>query len=480
MTKGHPSRGGHPLRATELIRAQENDGTKGNPRRQTIPEVEDDALSTQPMTSTRRLLAAVQGWWLSATAVVALLLATALARGSSPWLVSTGDPNGSFDAYSALLIGWPLLIATSPRLCRALRGARPWLPAPIVAWLCAQLGYRYLPLGGYDIYAKTGLYGTACLAGIAFVIAVSKAGLEAAGTIWSRRIAIGLTVVFLILAGVFVAGREGGLALGPGWGTGGAGADQTGPVCRILFTERLPISTVAAVEGDGLEPGMALDGHATVLTYWGGGAVINRLNGTATPFDLKGALTAALPGAADRVGASTYVGLQRLEFRSSAADRTLLTVAGQASMEFYRDGQKLQYLQAVNFAADLNLASATLTNITAVVPSPPPEYSMAEPVCVGTRLLTTVELGSGDSAPELRSDARGVSLYQGSQLVWHLTLSLMNTGGPDRDGGTIAWARPTANGGVIFAVQRQDWREANARGSYPGYPVSAIYYVGPR
>lgn len=437
-------------------------------------------MSTQPLTSTRRPLAAVPGWGLSATAGAALLLATALARGSSPWLMSTGDPRGSFGAYSALLIGWPLLAATSPRLCRVLRGARRWLSVPAVVWLCTELGYRYLPLGGYDIYAKTGLYGTACLAGIAFVIAVSTAGLEAAGTIWSRRIAIALTVVFLILAGVFFAGREGGLALGPGWRNGGAGVGQIGPVCRVLFTERLPIRTVIAVECDGLDPGMALSGHATILTGWGGGAVINRLNGTATPFDLKGALAAALLGAADRVGASTHVGLQRLELRSSAADRTLLTLAGQASVEFYRGGQRLQYLQAVDFAADLNLVSATLTNITAVVPSPPPEHSMAEPVCVGTRLLTTVELGSSDSARELRSDARGVSLYQGSQLVWHLTLPLMNTGGPDRDGGTIAWARPTANGGVVFAVQRHDWREANARGCYPGYPVSAFYYVGPQ
>ncbi len=76
----------------------------------------------------------------------------------------------------------------------------------------------------------------------------------------------------------------------------------------------------------------------------------------------------------------------------------------------------------------------------------------------------------------LIGDRKGVSLLQSDLTVWRLKIAVSPVGLNRR---FIAWARPTGTGGVVFAVERMEWKDISRRGSGPGYQVYTVYYVGP-
>jgi hypothetical protein len=381
-------------------------------------------------------------------------------------------PEEQYLPYVALLMGWPLLAATFIELCQVLGGWRTLLGGAITAWLSTTLGHALLPLGGYDLPANADLYLYSLISGIVFMIAVTVVRGERGGESWSHRLSAILAVAFLMLAVLFGANRDGRLALGPAL-TGAL--DGTRPTLRTLYESRwITPDAVCAVEvSHEQEPGGGR--YVTVLSELGDGFVIDLADASVRAFDLVTPIVAALPGAPRPIyerGSSAFSSLEFRGIKAPGDAGEAITITGQAQVGVRGSDSTTSHL-AIRFSATLDPAKATVTGATAAVC----ELSqLVEPVFIGTNRVADIIAGPAGSSRQLRGDRRGVSLYEDGRLAWRLTMPLGWVGSPDN---TIAWARPTADGGTIFAVERMSWRQAGARGCTPDYPTFSVFHVAP-
>jgi hypothetical protein len=195
---------------------------------------------------------------LPVAALAAGTTATLLARSSSPvFLPGAGSWAGNNWQYGVLLTAWPAAIALVPELCRALRGPLAAVFGAAAVWACCAVGFNMLPLGGY-YFARVGLYFYSFLGGASLVVAIRLAGDEKRGRAWSNRIAACLSLVFIMLGGMFLGAREGVLSRGPDWSTvmpGQTGQGGTAIEHRILFERPFSSAAFIAVQPEGGSPG---------------------------------------------------------------------------------------------------------------------------------------------------------------------------------------------------------------------------------
>lgn len=400
--------------------------------------------------------------------VVCLVLAIAasvLARGSAPGLM----PLATELPYVALLFGWPLLAVTATGLPSLLGGWRTLLAGAAVTWLAATLGHALLPLGGYDLAASVDLYLYSALSGAVFMVTVGLLR-DTDGKVWSYRISISLAVVFLMLIVLFGANRTDAVMRGPALSGNGSA-----PTPRVLYEcEWQTSDTVCAVESEELDSGSHR--YITVLDVTGGGLIIDLAGASTRRLDLLTPAAASLPGAPRPIIGRGSSAVRNLEFRGVSLPGTshqTILVNGQAHLTVQGDGASMKDIPEVRFSAFVDPASASVTEATATICD---GGRSVEPVFVGIDKVDGAIAGPIGSGRELRGDSRGVSLLVDGRVVWRLKMSLRSIGGSDS---TIAWARPTATGGLVIAVNRLGWQESNNRGSSPSYPIFTILCIDP-
>lgn len=150
--------------------------------------------------------------------LVLAVTAVAAARLSSPLLLAAGWQSGNTETpYGVLMVCLATLFALVP-LNRRVRGGVRFCLAVVTVVATGTLGHWFLPVGGYDLYACTGLYGYALLAGIGYLVAgaVARPRARSLGAWWAVVWTGGTALVLLSV--VFFAARSGAVTPGPAAG----------------------------------------------------------------------------------------------------------------------------------------------------------------------------------------------------------------------------------------------------------------------
>ena len=364
-------------------------------------------------------------------AVAAGVVATALAVGSSPALLpGAGSWFGDNWQYGALLIAWSAMIGLTPDLCREIR--HPWslIGGIAAAMISSAVGYGMLPMGGYDLYAKVRLYWYCFLAGLAFVLAVRRAGAEKPGSNWPRDSAVFLTAVFALLSGVFVAGREGGLRYGPAMPSGGPAYAH-----RLLYESPHAFGSYdIAAELDGPDaPKVAF----LLSRLEGDGAVIDLESGVAYRFSLAEGIKSGLFTGDQDPGDVRSVRLSKvtMSWEPGSGDgggSPGVDVSGRADINFVRGGSQsdLDFLATIGLPGSGDAGSVLIRSVE------PGEYdraaSLAAPVLDEMRPLDDRSLGSSMSSLSITDDSQGVALLDGDRVVWRLRIAPTGYGQSER------------------------------------------------
>jgi len=415
--------------------------------------------------------------------LVAGATAALLARGSSPaFLPGRRAWAGSNWQYGILLIAWSATIGLAPALCRALRQPLPLILGVVVAWASYRIGYSMLPIGGYDFYARIPLYIYSFFSGIAFFVSCRLVSEEKLGEAWSTRIATWLPLVFIILCGMFAGAQEGRLSPGPAWlsavpdrENGSTEIEQ-----RVLHERPYSSGMYLAVQPE-LGPSGTGALPVVVLNSRGEGVVIDLDQATASEFQLSTAIASVLLGRPPEERVYACLGDLAISYRDSAAVQSdtggSMRIEGRISLESASIGR----IPVVEFVADIGLqgSSSGIVTIISAQASSDEEWvgRFDDPVVHSVRVLKDCVAGPPGSSLRLSGDLDGLTLLNGEQVVWRFSLPLS---GVRADGTGAIWARPTGNGGLVFAVERREWRDPGWRGSYAGYMVYTLYYVGPK
>lgn len=403
--------------------------------------------------------------------------AVIMARGSSPaFLPGQQAWRGSNWQYGLVLIAWSAVIGVFPKLCRALRRPLPTVLAVAVIWTAYQVGFNMLPIGGYDFYARISLYFYSFLSGVAFAVSCSLAAEEKLGELRSTRIAACVTLVFTTLCLMFAGAQEGVLATGPAWPSALTGeAAPTRIKHHVLYERPFPSPLYVAVQpevwprGSGVAP-------VVVVSQHGEGVVIDLNTVTVTEFDLKEPLGSELLGAGEHTYAA-YMEDLTLTFPAPGKDSATLGIEGRTSISSWSGSR----IPEADFLVDVGLQGPTAGTVTLISAQPGSELSCRgkfdEPTVGGVRVLRGCVIEPVNGRLRLAGSIDGVTLLAGDQVVWHLKVPLQDV---RSDGAGALWAVSTPNGGLVFAIDKREWRDPNSRGCYAGYTAYTVYYVGPR
>lgn len=420
---------------------------------------------------------AVRLFW-QLCAIASGAVAMWLAMGSSPGLLPDGGRNfGNNWQYGLLLMLLPALAALFPTLSEGLRRPLTLSLATVIVMLTAGGIGHSLPFGGYDFYAKIGLYWVSFLSGVVFAVVVRLVSDKEHGREASTRVAGLLTIVFIVLSVTFAGAQPGGIILGEAWPSHSASAVDMEPLgVKVLYEATAPGSYVAvqpASSANGKAPPILL--LASFSDRW---AIIDPNSGTAHEFSLLPAITGALPESDRPRGEAVKGRFQDMRISSDlngsdAPDaETSVTASGLAALTF---PERID-LRGVEFVVDISLGERRANVVARSAHVGYEVFGSNKMVIEGLLTLDDIMLEVPGKELRLIGDRKGVSLLQSDLTVWRLKIAVSPVGLNRR---FIAWARPTGTGGVVFAVERMEWKDISRRGSGPGYQVYTVYYVGP-